>query len=194
LLDHTSGNANYRIVFDNVELLVQYTVEPDADGDGYGDETQDACPADVATTVACAGAIPVLIITDPASPANENSPKVKGTAFPGSTIALYSTDDCSGTPLASGTAEDLTGAGIPISVTDNSTTHIRATMTLPSGTSDCSSSLDYVEATPSPAPAPSSPAGPGPTGQRDAALQKCKKKHTKKGRKKCRKRARKLPA
>jgi hypothetical protein len=27
------------------ELLVQATVEPDADGDGFGDETQDKCPA-----------------------------------------------------------------------------------------------------------------------------------------------------
>jgi hypothetical protein len=28
------------------ELLVQAVVEPDADGDGFGDETQDGCPAD----------------------------------------------------------------------------------------------------------------------------------------------------
>lgn len=27
------------------ELLLQFTLEPDADGDGYGDETQDGCPA-----------------------------------------------------------------------------------------------------------------------------------------------------
>jgi hypothetical protein len=33
----------------------------------------------------------------------------------------------------------------------------------------------------------------GPTGQRAAALKKCKKKHSKKKRKKCRKKARKLP-
>jgi hypothetical protein len=30
------------------ELLVQATVEPDADGDGFGDETQDGCPGDAA--------------------------------------------------------------------------------------------------------------------------------------------------
>ena len=39
-------------------------------------------------------------------------------------------------------------------------------------------------------PKPSS----GPTGQRAAALKKCKKKHSKRARKKCRKKARKLPA
>jgi hypothetical protein len=27
-----------------VELLINATIEPDADGDGYGDETQDGCP------------------------------------------------------------------------------------------------------------------------------------------------------
>ena len=30
------------------ELLVQAVVEPDADGDGFGDETQDGCPGDAA--------------------------------------------------------------------------------------------------------------------------------------------------
>jgi hypothetical protein len=34
---------------------------------------------------------------------------------------------------------------------------------------------------------------PGPTGQRGAALKKCKKKHSKKARRKCRKRAKRLP-
>jgi hypothetical protein len=35
------------------ELLVQGTMEPDADGDGFGDETQDACPAQASTQGAC---------------------------------------------------------------------------------------------------------------------------------------------
>jgi hypothetical protein len=45
---------------EGTELLLSVTVEPDADGDGYGDETQDACPNDPAhheagsCTVACA--------------------------------------------------------------------------------------------------------------------------------------------
>jgi hypothetical protein len=37
------------------------------------------------------------------------------------------------------------------------------------------------------------PAATGPTGERAAALKKCKKKHSQKKRKKCRKRAKKLP-
>jgi hypothetical protein len=35
------------------ELLVAATIEPDADGDGFGDETQDQCPAQRTTAGAC---------------------------------------------------------------------------------------------------------------------------------------------
>jgi hypothetical protein len=35
------------------ELLVQATIEPDADGDGFGDETQDKCPTQKTTQGAC---------------------------------------------------------------------------------------------------------------------------------------------
>jgi hypothetical protein len=35
------------------ELLVQVTIEPDADGDGFGDETQDQCPTQAGTHGAC---------------------------------------------------------------------------------------------------------------------------------------------
>jgi hypothetical protein len=55
-------------------------------------------------------------------------------------------------------------------------------------TSDFNPTRVNVAATLVPPPVPS-----GPTGQRAAALKKCKKKHSKKARKKCRKRAHKLP-
>ena len=35
------------------ELLVAATIEPDADGDGFGDETQDQCPSQATTQGAC---------------------------------------------------------------------------------------------------------------------------------------------
>jgi hypothetical protein len=34
-------------------LLLQADIEPDADGDGYGDETQDLCPSDASTHATC---------------------------------------------------------------------------------------------------------------------------------------------
>ena len=43
--DHSSGSLTYFEVT-NSEALIQGVIEPDADGDKYGDETQDACPSD----------------------------------------------------------------------------------------------------------------------------------------------------
>jgi hypothetical protein len=41
--DHSSGLQTYGQIGDE-EVQMQATVEPDADGDGYGDESQDNCP------------------------------------------------------------------------------------------------------------------------------------------------------
>jgi len=38
---------------ENFEPLLSATVEPDADGDGFGDESEDACPSSAATQGAC---------------------------------------------------------------------------------------------------------------------------------------------
>lgn len=42
------------------ELLVQGVIEPDADGDGFGDETQDRCPAQRTTQGACDTTAPTV--------------------------------------------------------------------------------------------------------------------------------------
>jgi hypothetical protein len=39
--------------FLNSELLINADVEPDADGDGFGDESQDQCPTDASTQADC---------------------------------------------------------------------------------------------------------------------------------------------
>jgi Big-like domain-containing protein/lysyl oxidase len=86
---------------------------------------------------------PNLTATIPASPANQNSPKLFGSAPAGTTVRLYSGADCSGPVLASGSAAELE-AGIEVSVPDDSTTPFRATATAES-TSPCSAALTYVE-------------------------------------------------
>ena len=48
----------------NNPILAQGTVETDADGDGFGDDTQDACPTSAATQGAC----PVAPSTAPTPP------------------------------------------------------------------------------------------------------------------------------
>jgi hypothetical protein len=42
------------------DLLVQATIEPDADGDGFGDETQDQCPTQKMTQGPCDNTPPVV--------------------------------------------------------------------------------------------------------------------------------------
>jgi len=39
--------------FEGIELLVNADIEPDADADGFGDESQDQCPTDPATQTEC---------------------------------------------------------------------------------------------------------------------------------------------
>jgi len=46
------------------ELLVQAVIEPDADGDGFGDETQDGCPTNASAQGACPTQ-PILPLTPP---------------------------------------------------------------------------------------------------------------------------------
>jgi hypothetical protein len=52
--------------FNGSTLLVSGVIEPDADHDGYGDETQDACPAEAALHVAPCHADVALTMTGPA--------------------------------------------------------------------------------------------------------------------------------
>jgi Bacterial Ig-like domain/Purple acid Phosphatase, N-terminal domain/Glycosyl hydrolases family 16 len=105
---------------------------------------------------------PTLTGTSPASPANANSPRVLGSAEPGAQVRIYSSADCSGTPLATGTAAALASPGITISVLDNTTTALRATATDGAGkTSACSTSaITYVEDS----AAPNTTVSSGPSG------------------------------
>jgi N,N-dimethylformamidase beta subunit-like, C-terminal/Domain of unknown function (DUF4082)/Bacterial Ig-like domain/Bacterial Ig domain/Purple acid Phosphatase, N-terminal domain len=88
---------------------------------------------------------PNLTGTSPASPANANSLQVLGSAEAGSQVLIYSSPDCSGVPLATGTAAQLASPGITISVLDDSTTALRATAIDGARTSVCSGAVTYIE-------------------------------------------------
>jgi hypothetical protein len=104
---------------------------------------------------------PTITDTDPDSPANDNDPEVKGTAEAGSTVKVFSTSDCSGTPLATGSASTFSSPGITVSVADNSTTNLRATATDQAGNaSPCSAPFTYVEDS---SPPPGGGGEPSPT-------------------------------
>src|SRR5436190_11869341 len=93
-----------------------------------------------------APAQPALTSTTPASPANNNSPLVNGTAEAGSTVKPYTNNTCTSAVAGTGTA---TGGdfSISVSVADNSTTTYWATATDGTGNiSACSSSsITYIE-------------------------------------------------
>ena len=94
---------------------------------------------------------PQLTATIPASPANDNSPKVVGSAPAGSTVRLYASADCSGSPIATVTPAELE-AGVEVTVPDDSTTIFSATAaTAAENTSGCSEPLTYVEDSSAPA-------------------------------------------
>jgi Ca2+-binding RTX toxin-like protein len=95
---------------------------------------------------------PAFSGTDPASPADDNSPSVLGTAQAGSTVRLYSSSDCAAPSLlATGSAAQFASPGIPISVADNSSTTLHAIARSANSASECSAaSITYTESTPAP--------------------------------------------
>jgi hypothetical protein len=109
---------------------------------------------------------PTLTSVDPASPANDNTPYVIGSAPPEATISIYSDPACSGTAVASGSGSEFGEGGIQVSVADNSTTTFYATGSWAGFTSACSSSsMTYQELsqpTEDPPPAGEKPPAEGP--------------------------------
>lgn len=64
----------------NLRMNLAATVEPDADRDGFGDETQDACPAQAAVQTACP-IVPLAPVTPPATKkCKRKKAKSKGSA------------------------------------------------------------------------------------------------------------------
>ena len=146
--------------------------------DGVGNES--ACSSGSVAYVedSAPPAAPALTGTGPASPANDNSPRVTGSAEAGSTVRLYPNAFCLGAPAATGSAEEFGSSGLQVSVADDSSTAFYATAADPAGNvSGCSlGAVIYVEAssppggdTPGPAPGGETP-GPAPGGETPATL------------------------
>lgn len=111
--------------------------------------------------VTAAPTAPTLDTTIPASPANDNLPRLVGSADPEATVAIYAGAGCSGSPVASGSGAQLAGGNIQVAVADNTETTFSAKATLAGFLSSCSGPLTYTEVTPPPTPPP--PPDPTPT-------------------------------
>src|SRR5207247_464881 len=84
---------------------------------------------------------------------NNNSPSITGTADSGSTVRLYTTSDCSGTPVVNGSAALFASPGLAVTVADNSSTTYKATATdAANNTSACSARFTYPDDSTAPAP------------------------------------------
>ena len=117
------------------------------DNAGNADQSADSFEWTIDTAAPPA---PQLSATVPASPANDNTPQVVGSAPAGTTVRLYSGADCSGSPIATVTPAELE-AGVEVSVADDSSTSFRATATTAAeNASGCSEPLTYVEDSSSP--------------------------------------------
>ena len=142
----------------------------DVNGDGDPDLALAQPGADsvaILLNTASAPPSPGFTASDPDPPANDNAPRLRGTAEAGSTVRLYSSPDCSGSPAATGSAAEFASPGLQVSVPDDSQTTFRATATnaadVPSACS--SSSFTFVEASSPPSVTLSAAPNPALTGQ-----------------------------
>lgn len=92
---------------------------------------------------------PSITSSNPVSGSNNNSPKLIGSAPASSTVQLYTSSNCSGTPVVSGSASTFTSSGLTVSVANNSSTNFFASATDSGGkVSECSPKFTYTEVTP----------------------------------------------
>lgn len=120
---------------------------------------------------AYAAGTPALTGTNPTSPGASTTPRIRGGADgvitsavrpqadgpiasalePGNTITIYTVPTCTGSVAATGTAEELEGAGIPVTVPADSETTFYATQTAFGVPSGCSNGITYQQVTTPPA-------------------------------------------
>ncbi len=94
---------------------------------------------------------PSLEGTHPGSPGASTEPKVFGAEpVAEASIKLYTTSDCSGEPVATGTTGELEGSGIAVKVAVGSTSTFRATAEAEGFISPCSSAVVYEQRDPEP--------------------------------------------
>ena len=97
---------------------------------------------------------PTLEKTNPTSPNPSTTPTIIGQAAAGALIKVYKTSNCSGEPVAQGTAAQLASPGltVTVAVAPGSTTSYRATAEAEGVVSVCSSPISYKQEDPPPPP------------------------------------------
>jgi len=90
---------------------------------------------------------PTVSSVAPDSPADDNSPAIRGSAEAGSTVHVFANAACSGAPLASGNSAAFVSPGITVAVGDDTSTDFYASLTDAKGNaSACSAThVRYIE-------------------------------------------------
>jgi hypothetical protein len=108
-------------------------------------------------------------ITGPPSPAQSKTPSIVGTAPADTTVSIYASGDCSGSPLAAGPASVFTTAGLPTAVAANTKARLYAQATDAGGlASPCSAGFTYTND--SKPPTTMITVGPAPSTTRHRAI------------------------
>jgi hypothetical protein len=110
---------------------------------------------------------PALERTNPTSPNQSTTPAIIGQAAAGSLVKVYKTSDCSGEPVAQGTAAELASPGLTVTVpvATGSTTSYRATAEAEGVVSVCSAAISYKQEDPPPPPTEEGTGGGGGGGE-----------------------------
>jgi len=148
---------------------IQVTVSTETTTTFYADQsdgeggTSECSPGGLAyRQVASPPQAPTLDSVSPPSPANDNFPRLLGSADPEATVSIYPSSNCTGAPLASATGSVLATPGIQVGVPDNSETTFSAKAMLAGFSSGCSAgSVVYQEVTPPPSTPPTGGGSPG---------------------------------
>jgi hypothetical protein len=136
-LEDVSEDADHAL-FTTDERLASGDVDAETDVyDRSGNETQLVSTRNPDELV-LGPAVPALTATTPPSPNPSTEPRVLGEADLGTSIKIYTTADCSGAPVATGSSTELEGSGIAVKVAASSTSSFHATATLVNDTSACS--------------------------------------------------------
>ncbi len=158
-----SSDGNH-VFFQSTERLTEGDV--DSESDVYERASGQTRLVSAGNSVELGPATPVLTGTSPGSPGASTTPSILGQSDANTSIKLYRTQDCSGEVAATGTAAQLGGPGIGVTVVAGSTTGFRATATDESGdTSTCSGPVTYTQENAPPPPPPPLPPPPQPGGE-----------------------------
>jgi hypothetical protein len=104
---------------------------------------------------------PALEKTTPTSPNQSTTPAIVGQAAAGSLVKVYKTADCSGEPVAQGTAAQLSSTGLTVTAASGATTSYRATAEAEGVVSVCSAAISYKQEDPPPPPTEEGSGGGG---------------------------------